>query len=106
MTDLHFDKDFQIYLDDTKDFATVHGREEFEQRLAIQTTAFFFEHVGSIDRQETRQRIRLQAERVARQNDQLTEIRRIEVVPNEIVENAVDVTVLYISGEDYSVKLS
>lgn len=105
MKDIKFDRDFQIIIDDRNDLATVSGREAFEQDLAITLTAFFYEEIGTLRGPESLERIRMQAERVARFNDQLEGIISMDVTESIEHPNAAELNIIYSTGDDFTMMI-
>lgn len=106
MKDLHIDEDLDLVIDDRNDLGTVDEQAEFVQSLAVQVTAYFYERVGTRQGTETLKRIKLQAERLAREYDRVDTIQSIDVSYSEELENTIEVSVTFLTGEDFLLTLN
>lgn len=106
MTDLALDSNFDVFLDDRKNIATVDGRDEFEQSVVVQLTEYMYNIPGSTDIATQNEKIRLQVGRVARNNDILDSIEKIviERVPNE--PGSIRVELVYSSSAAFDFNLN
>jgi len=84
MLDLALNSDFSVFLDESGDLGTVSGREEFEQAVVILLTELMRDAaIGEFDETTIKQKLKLEASRVARKHDHLTNIDGIEVSPHD-----------------------
>lgn len=83
MLDLALNSDFSVFLDESGDLASVSGREEFEQAVVILLTELMRDSaIGEFDETTIKQKLKLEASRVARKHDYLSNIDGIEVSPH------------------------
>lgn len=101
MKDLRINEDLELVIDDRNDLGTVEDQAEFEQSLAVTLTAYFWEQVGARQGAETLRRIKLQAERLAREYDRVDSVQSIDVEYSENLENTIEVSVTFLTGEDF-----
>lgn len=84
MLDLALNSDSSVFLDENGDLGTVSGREEFEQTVVILLTELMRDAaIGEFDETTIKQKLKLEASRVARKHDYLTSIDGIEVAPHD-----------------------
>ena len=102
MKDIKIDKNFEIVLDHRNDLATVEEREEFEQNLALGVTRFFFEEIGSVDRQSAKARLRIHSERLINQYGRGGQIERVSIEKHEELSNTLEVSLVYLEGDEFS----
>jgi len=96
MLDLALDSDFSVFLDGSNDLATVSGREQFEQSVVIMLTELMRDSaIGEFDQATIEQKLKLEASRVARKHDRISEISGISVAPHK------DNPHTYVIGIDY-----
>jgi hypothetical protein len=107
MLDLSLNSDFSVFLDDNGDLATVSGREEFEQSVVIMMTELIRNSViGQFDQSTIEQKLKLEATRVARSHDKLTEISRIDVSPHPENPHTYVVSIDYKTDEFFEGEIS
>jgi hypothetical protein len=83
MLDLALDSDFSVFLDSSNDLATVSGRAEFEQSVVVMLTELMQSSaIGEFDQATIEQKLKLEASRVARRHDRISEISGISVSPH------------------------
>lgn len=104
--DIGLNSDFDLELDDRNDLPTVSAREEFEQRLALQLTVYFERVIGTIDRKQAVDLLRLQIHRVVDDFSELAGVAQVIVAPSEEIPNQIDVAVVYDTGEEFSFNLT
>lgn len=104
--DIGLDSNFDISLDDRNDLPLVKGKEAFEQRLAIRSTEYFHEVVGSVDEENLLSLVELQAKRVAREDEDVERPVQVLVEFSETVPNTVEVTAIYETGDDFTFSIS
>ena len=100
--DIALNSNFDIELDDRNDLPTVEGRDAFEQRLAVRTTAYFYQIVGTVGREELLSLVKLQAQRVANDAEGVDRVVQIEARFSDEQHNTVDVTAIYETGDEYT----
>ncbi|QIR31070.1 hypothetical protein HrrHc2_150 [Halorubrum virus Hardycor2] len=84
MLDLALNSDFSVFLDESGDLASVSGREEFEQAVVILLTELMRNSaIGEFDETTIKQKLKLEASRVARRHDYLSSVDGIEVSPHD-----------------------
>lgn len=104
MQDLALNSDFSVHLDDRNDLAVVEGQRAFEQSVAVMLTDFMYESVTGLAGSDStiREKLRLEATRVARQHGALDSIvTPIEVEQKELEPGTYTVTVDYIAGDSW-----
>jgi len=104
--DIGLNSDFDIELDDRNDIPTVSARAEFEQRLAFRIVVYFQQTIGSIDRQQAVDLLRLQVQRVVDDMAELERVAQISVTPSEAEPNQIDVAVIYDTGDEFTFSVS
>lgn len=106
MTDLALDGEFDVFLDDRNDVATVSGRSEFEQTVAVKLTSYMYNITGDTDFPTLKEKIRLQVSRVARSHDTLDSIENVVVERHPEKASTVVVDLRYSSGNfDFNLNL-
>ncbi|WP_144797695.1 hypothetical protein [Halorubrum depositum] len=107
MLDLALDSDFSVFLDASNDLATVSGREQFEQSVVIMLTELMRNSaIGEFDQATIEQKLKLEASRVARQHDRISEISGIRVEPHDENPHAYVVGIDYKSNEVFEETIS
>jgi hypothetical protein len=106
MTDLALDGNFDVFLDDRNDVATVDGRAKFEQSVAVQLTSFMHDIPGNSDFNTLKERVRLQVSRVARNHEMLESIQRILVEKHPEKPGTVKVELIYESSDAFDFNLN
>lgn len=102
MKDIKLNRYFEIVIDHRNDLATVEGRDEFEQHLALGVTQFFTEEIGSVDHRSAKSRLRLYANRLANQSDRAGEVASVSVEEHEYLSNTLEVSIVYQNGAIFS----
>jgi hypothetical protein len=100
--DLKVNSNFDIELDERNDIPTATGREAFEQRLAIRTTAYFHELIGSTNRANLLSLLKIRAKRVAKDTPETVGVAKINVGYSDTRPNTAEVTAIYETGEDFT----
>ena len=106
LIDLAFNEEFDAYIGPDGDFATVTGRQAFEQGLLFILTAYFFEVIGEFGRRNIRQKIELRAQRLVYESEFVDEVEFVEVKFSEENVGGVDVTIHYVTDEQYNFTLT
>lgn len=106
MTDLALDETFDVFLDDRNEVATVDDREAFEQSVAVHLTEYMYDITGDTDIATLKEKIRLQASRVAREHDRLDSIDQIVVERAPDKPGTIQVTLVYTSSATFNVNLN
>ena len=102
MVDYSVDEDFDLHFNDVQDFATVSGREEFEQDLIIFLNDELQDLLGTYKSVSTiEEKITLRAVRIAKQFDIVDSIKEINVSRPLDGTNDLEVQITYNSGEKY-----
>jgi len=103
MRDLALDSNFSVYLDGGNDLAVVEGQAAFEQSVVVMLTDYMQSTLTGITGSEStiKDKIRLQATRVARDHGALDSVEDIIVEPKPEEAGTYQVTILYLAGEDY-----
>ncbi|MFC7165855.1 hypothetical protein [Halospeciosus flavus] len=104
--DIGLDSNFDISLDHRNDVPLVRGRAEFEQRLAIRLTSYYTELVGENADVNIAALLKLEASRVADEEDSIDNVQSIIISPDPDAPNTVEVRVVYATGEDFLTTLS
>ena len=104
--DIGLNEDFDIILDDRNDLPVVEGRDAFEQRLAIRSTAYFHQIIGSVDETNLVSLLRMEAKRVAKDTEGAERVVQIEVGFSEDEPNTAEVTAIYESGDQFAFSLT
>jgi hypothetical protein len=104
--DIGLNEDFDVVLDDRNDLPLVEGREAFEQRLAIRSTAYFHQIVGSANRGNLLSLVEIQAERVANDAEGVDRVIQVEAAFSENEPNTIEVTAIYETGDDFTFSIS
>jgi hypothetical protein len=100
--DLKLNSNFDIELDERNDIALVEGREAFEQRLALRSTAYFHELIGSTNRANLLSLLKIRAKRVAKDTPETVGVAKIKVGYSETQPNTAEVTAIYETGDDFT----
>jgi hypothetical protein len=96
MLDLALNKDFSVFLDDSGDLASVDGREQFEQSVVVLMTELLRTSlIGEFERDTIRQKLKLEAARVARRHEKISEISSIEIAPDPDNPHKYNVSINY-----------
>lgn len=98
--DLRFDNNFELEFDETNDLGTVEGQREFEQHLSQMITAYFFEHIGNRNTDNTVRKLRLKAKRVAQDSEYITSLESLEV--NNKEGDSLSLYIKYNGSEEFS----
>ncbi|WP_200531635.1 hypothetical protein [Halorubrum sp. LN27] len=104
--DIGLDSNFDFSLDHRNDLPLVRGRAEFEQRLAIRLTSYYTELIGENADLNISALLRLEARRVAEEDDGIDSVQNIIISPDPDAPNTVEVRVIYATGEDFLTTLS
>lgn len=104
--DIGLTEEFDIELNARNDLPVVSGRELFEQRLRIAVTEVLQDAIGGMDRNTTLQLIRVQAQRVAREFEDLDAVGELSVEYDDERPNTINLTVIYDTGETFQTTLS
>ena len=104
--DIGLDSNFDISLDDRNDLPLIEGREAFEQRLAIRSTAYFHQIVGTADRGNIPSLVKMNARRVANDTEGVERVVQIEVGFSDTEPNTVEVTAIYETGDEFAFSLT
>lgn len=104
--DIGLTEEFDIEINARNDLPVVSGRELFEQRLRIAVTEVLQDAIGGMDRNTTLQLIRVQAQRVAREFEDLDAVGELSVEYDEEQPNTINLTVIYDTGETFQTTLS
>lgn len=102
MMDLALDGNFDVFLDDRNDVATVEGRDQFEQSVSWYLTSYMYSLAGDTDFETLKEKIRLQVSRVARRHDMLDSIEKIAVQKDPERPGIVRVELIYLSASSFS----
>jgi hypothetical protein len=100
--DLKLNSDFDIELDQRNDVSLVDGREAFEQRLAIRSTAYFHELIGSTNRANLLSLLKVRAKRVAKDTPEAVGVAKIAVGYSDARPNTAEVTAIYETGDEFT----
>lgn len=107
MLDLSLNSDFSIHLDDKNGLATVSGRDAFEQSLAVMLTDFMYSSaIGGLDSKGIVSKLKLEASRVAKSHDRVTDIQRIDVQQSEEKPSTFEVEIVYLSDANFNLEVS
>lgn len=79
MTDIGVDENFRLEFGSNGDFLEKEGVDEYEQRLRLTITDYFFEHIGDRNDGNVVQKLRLQAKRAINDLDFIESVQNIEV---------------------------
>lgn len=104
--DIGLNEDFDIALDARNDLPFLEGRAAFEQRLAIRSTAYFHQIVGSAERGNLLNLLRMQAERIAGDTDGAERVVQIETEFSKDDPNTAIVTAIYETGDEFAISLT
>lgn len=106
MTDFKLTEDLQISFDHTGDIATVSGKEEFEQTIALALTEDFVELVGEFDDETAKELARVKAGRVAGAFPEIESVASIDVSFSETDVKTLEVTITYDTGGTTTLEVS
>ncbi|UBF19612.1 T4 gp25-like baseplate wedge protein [Halorubrum tailed virus 10] len=107
MLDLALNSDFSVFLNENGDLGTVSGREEFEQSVVILMTELMRSSaIGEFDQSTIEQKLKLEATRVARKHDFLTDISGIDVSPHKENPHTYVVSIDYKSDRIFEENIS
>mgnify|MGYP006873406509 CR=1 FL=1 len=104
--DIRLDKDFDFRLDDRNDLPIVTGRDLFEQRLRISVVSAFIELIGDTNRSSVLQMVELEAQRIARQYEDIEEAVQIRAAFDEEQPNTINVFVVYDTGGEFTFSIA
>jgi hypothetical protein len=104
--DIGLDSNFDFSLDHRNDLPLVRGREEFEQRLRIRLTSYYTELIGENADLNLAALLKLEARRVADEDDSIDAVHNIIISPDPDAPNTVEVRVVYATGDDFLTTLS
>lgn len=100
--DLKLNANFDVELDERNDIPLVTGREAFEQRLAIRSTAYFHELIGSTNRANLLSLLEIYAKRIANDTPEAVGVAKIAVGYSETAPNTAEVTAIYETGDEFT----
>ncbi|MFC6717881.1 hypothetical protein ACFQGT_09600 [Natrialbaceae archaeon GCM10025810] len=106
MKDIQLDENLEIVIGPRNDLEIVDGREQFEQSLRIWLTAYLYEEIGEFNSPSVLRSIELQIERVARAHGRIDSISSVVVSPSEDAVDAIDVSIIYLTGETFDLTVS
>lgn len=75
--DILLNKDNDVELDDRNGLATVSGKREVRQSIRKSVTSYFYEQIGSTSAVNATQKIELQAEEVAENNQYVDDLKDV-----------------------------
>lgn len=101
MRDIAVDENFDVFTDDTNDFAMVEGRPAFNQALAVILTRYYSEIIGSTKHANILKKLNLRAERVILNSNLVSEVQNIDIEFVDDEPGVVEVTIHYRIGDDY-----
>ncbi|NUC72536.1 hypothetical protein HTZ84_09480 [Haloterrigena sp. SYSU A558-1] len=104
--DIGLNSNFDIELDHRNDLPVVRGREAFEQRLRLRLTAYYTELIGQNLDVNIAPLLKLEAEQVANDIEEIDSLAKILITPNPDTPNSLDVRIIYATGEDFFTTLS
>lgn len=104
--DIALDENLDIFIDDRNDLATVEGRREVEQSIAVHVTLLFHEEIGGTDLPNVEDRLELYASRVAQENDRVESLEDVRVEKADDELNVYDVTINYNQNQDFNFEVS
>lgn len=98
--DLAVDQNFDVFISQGGDLATVRGREAFEQKVIIRITDKYFSIIGDIDRENAKELVRVEATRVANEMDMLDSVAEFDANFSSEQPNTLEVTIVYDTGDE------
>jgi hypothetical protein len=104
--DIKLNEHFDIELDDRQDVPTVTGKEDFQQRLTIAVTDYFYNIVGDLDQKQILSLLNLEASRVVEAVEGVEELLGTEVQYSETSPNTIEIIAFYKNDEDYIREIS
>lgn len=107
--DAKLDKDGDLFINQRGDVEMISGKEEFEQRLMLYVQQYFSQEIGtSVNRENAIERLKVQANRVARDFDMVERLMNFDA--QFIAPREVDINVRYEGadgeGENYHFKVT
>lgn len=105
MVDYSINENFDIHRNEWGDFVTVDGLAEFEQDVVVQLHANQRDLIYQNKSDTTKQKIKLQVQRIARQFDVIDSISRISVEKTLGEEASYEVEVWYNTGDTFKEEL-
>lgn len=105
MIDLALNSNFSVHLDDTNDIAAVEGNATFEQLVVVRLTDFMYNTLPGLvgNSKTTKERIRQEATRVARETNSLDAISRIAI--EQVSPSTYSVTIEYLASDDFQFEI-
>lgn len=98
--DIGLDENFDVVLDQRNDVPLVKGASAFEQKLRIRLTDYFLDLIGRADTQNAPSLLEIEAQRVAKELDELDGIDTIIIEESEAAPNTLEVTIFYSTGNE------
>jgi hypothetical protein len=99
--DILLNEDFDVELDDRNDLATVTGRRKIEQSIRVMVTAYFYEKIGSTTAINAVEKLELQAERVAKNNRYIENLKKVtaeRVTRDSEINDGIKLQIVYETG--------
>lgn len=104
--DFKLDGDFDIFIDHRGDLATVSGREAFEQKLIVRIQENFTEQIGRFDKENIKDLLLLETERIAEEQDQIDRIAAFSAAFSDEKPNTVEITIVYDTGDELTFEVA
>jgi len=104
--DIRLNKNFDVELDDRNDLAIVTGKEDFQQRLTLHITDYFYTIVGELDEDQILSLLRLEAGRVVDNVEGVEELLGTEIEFSDSKPNTIEIIVFYENDPEYIREIS
>lgn len=99
--DIFVNDEGSVELDDRNDLNTVEGAAAVDQSIKLMVTLYFYERIGSTTAVNAVEKLKLQAERVAENNQYIDNIERVKgerVTDGDEKEGGIKINVVYDTG--------
>jgi hypothetical protein len=101
MKDLQIDRSMDLAIGSNGDLDSVRERAEFHQQIAVYLQIYLYDKIGRYNTDELRALIRMNVKDVAADYNQLQSIERIRISRSTELPNAIELVVLYETGETF-----
>lgn len=106
MIDFALDGTLQFYKNDSGKFAVVNGIDEFEQSIRLMIAEYMHDVIGESNKENIKNKIRLQVSRVARNHDRLEDISEVSISESQEKANVYLVNINYESNDTFEFQVS
>jgi hypothetical protein len=102
--DLFVNDEGDVELDDRKDLTMVEGAAAIDQSIKLMVSLYFYERIGSVTAVNAVEKLELQAERVAENNQYIENVEKVtaeRVTDGSNNQGGIKINVIYDTGAAY-----